>query len=58
MAQRTSPWMTTDESADYARVCPETIRRNIRSKTLDAVRVGRVYRIRIDRLNQFMEENL
>lgn len=44
-------YLTTTEAASYIRSCDETVRRLIRSGQLRAVRVGRVWRTRVDWLD-------
>lgn len=41
-------YLTTADAATYANCCEETIRRAIRCRQLQAVRVGRTWRTRIE----------
>ncbi|MDD5047886.1 MAG: helix-turn-helix domain-containing protein [Methanoregulaceae archaeon] len=48
---------TTEEVADILKVHVKTVREMIKSKRLQAVKVGKEYRITDDQLRQYVEEN-
>jgi len=48
---------TTEEVADMLKVNVKTIREMIKSKRLQAVRVGQEYRITDEQILQYIEEN-
>jgi len=48
---------TTEEVADLLKVHVKTIREMIKSKRLQAVRVGQEYRITDEQIRQYIEEN-
>ena len=49
-----SGYLTTADAATYANCCEETIRRAIRCRQLKAVRIGRVWRTRIEWIDQWL----
>ena len=48
---------TTEEIADLLKVSAKTVREMIKSKRLQAVRVGQEYRITDEQIRQYIEEN-
>jgi len=48
---------TTEEVADILKVHVKTVREMIKSKRLQAVKVGKEYRITDDQMRQYVEEN-
>lgn len=48
---------TTEEVADLLKVHPKTVREMIKSKRLQAIRVGQEYRITDEQIRQYIEEN-
>jgi len=48
---------TTEEVADILKVHPKTVREMIKSKRLQAIRVGQEYRITDEQIRQYIEEN-
>jgi excisionase family DNA binding protein len=48
---------TTDEVAEMLKVHPKTIRAMIKSKRLQAVKVGQEYRITDEQIREYVEEN-
>jgi len=48
---------TTEEVAEILKVHVKTIREMIKSKRLQAVKVGQEYRITDEQIRQFIEEN-
>jgi len=48
---------TTEEVADILKVHVKTVREMIKSKRLQAVKVGKEYRITDDQIRQYVEEN-
>jgi len=48
---------TTDEVADLLKISAKTVREMIKDKRLQAVRVGKEYRITEDQIRQYVEEN-
>jgi len=48
---------TTEEVADILKVHAKTVREMIKSKRLQAVRVGQEYRITDEQIRQYIEEN-
>ena len=48
---------TTDEVADLLKIHVKTVREMIKSKRLQAVKVGQEYRITDDQIRQYIEEN-
>jgi excisionase family DNA binding protein len=51
-----SPWLSLPQAAAYARLSLPTLRRAIRSRRLQAVRVngGRVYRVRVEWIEAYL----
>lgn len=50
------PYYTLEEIAKRLRVTVATVRRYVRAGRLDAVRLGREYRVRRDALDRFLRE--
>ena len=50
-------WHTTGEIAESLNVCPHTVRNLIRRGRLRAVRVGHVWRVSPDALEEFIRES-
>ena len=48
---------TTEEVADILKVHVKTVREMIKSKRLQAVKVGQEYRITDEQIRQYIEEN-
>jgi len=48
---------TTDEVADLLKISAKTVREMIKDKRLQAVRVGKEYRITEDQIRQYVEKN-
>ena len=48
---------TTEEVADLLKISAKTVREMIKSKRLQAVRVGQEYRITDEQIRQYIEEN-
>lgn len=48
---------TTEEVADILKISAKTVREMIKSKRLQAVRVGKEYRITEDQIRQYIKEN-
>jgi len=48
---------TTEEVADILKVHVKTVREMIKSKRLQAVKVGKEYRITDEQMRQYVEEN-
>ena len=48
---------TTEEVADLLKISAKTVREMIKSKRLQAVRVGKEYRITEDQIRQYIKEN-
>src|SRR5688572_26396998 len=57
MSAVTSPVMTTAQAASYLQVDQSTIYRLIRDGRLNAARIGRGYRITVQRLDRLLVEN-
>jgi excisionase family DNA binding protein len=53
----TPVFYTTEEIADLLKVSAKTVREMIKSKRLQAVRVGQEYRITDEQIRQYIEEN-
>lgn len=51
-----SPYYTLEEIAKRLRVTVATVRRYVRAGRLEAVRLGREYRVRRDALDRFLRE--
>ena len=50
-------FFTTEEVADILKISSKTVREMIKSKRLQAVRVGQEYRITEDQIRDYIEEN-
>ncbi|HPS22675.1 MAG TPA: helix-turn-helix domain-containing protein [Methanoregulaceae archaeon] len=48
---------TTEEVADLLKISAKTVREMIKSKRLEAVRVGKEYRITEDQIRKYIKEN-
>jgi excisionase family DNA binding protein len=48
---------TTEEIADLLKISAKTVREMIKSKRLQAVRVGKEYRITEDQIRQYIKDN-
>jgi len=48
---------TTEEVAELLKISAKTVREMIKDKRLQAVRVGKEYRITEDQIRQYVEEN-
>jgi len=48
---------TTEEVAKLLKISAKTVREMIKDKRLQAVRVGKEYRITEDQIRQYVEEN-
>lgn len=53
----TPVFYTTEEIADLLKVSAKTVREMIKSKRLEAVRVGKEYRITEDQIRKYIKEN-
>lgn len=49
-----SPLLTVEQAADYLQVSTKTILRRIRDGSLNAHRIGRIWRIRSEELEAFI----
>ncbi|OPZ17003.1 MAG: Helix-turn-helix domain protein [candidate division BRC1 bacterium ADurb.BinA364] len=50
-------FFTVDELADWLKVNPETIRRMVKRKQLEAIRIGRAYRIQREWIERWLRRN-
>jgi len=57
MAKVTTTMMTVEEAAEYMKVDPKTVYRLINDKELKAAAVGRVYRIYLRDLEDFLQKS-
>ena len=57
MAKTTPQLLTVEEAAAFLKVDPKTVYRLINDKTLRAFAVGRVYRIDMSDIEDFMEKS-
>ena len=48
---------TTEEVAELLKISTKTVREMIKSKRLEAVRVGKEYRITEDQIRKYIKEN-
>jgi excisionase family DNA binding protein len=48
---------TTEEIADLLKISAKTVREMIKSKRLQAVRVGKEYRITEEQIRQYIKDN-
>ena len=53
----TPVFYTTEEVANFLKISAKTVREMIKSKRLEAVRVGKEYRITEDQIRKYIKEN-
>ncbi|OPZ44055.1 MAG: Helix-turn-helix domain protein [Euryarchaeota archaeon ADurb.BinA087] len=53
----TPVFYTTEEVANLLKISAKTVREMIKSKRLEAVRVGKEYRITEDQIRKYIKEN-